>query len=398
MKKPSNFVLVGVGAMLVALGFAGWRMWGSQANFNRVWPELSGGTYDQPVEYRGLQYLVPPDELYDSGSTAEDRPALTNPDYVDISSADPKLADELKGIAVSVGNTHLFYPFQILNWHQIVMDYDVNGEPLIVTYSPLSGSAVVYSAWVNQTHQEQHGFIDAGQVYNNGLLLDDGDGTVWNQTTGQAIVGKTVGQKLEIYPSSVMTWDLWKDNYPNGLVLSTETGYARDYGRHPFASYETSPGIFFPLNYVHPGVGPKDTVYRLDHQDLSMAFLLRYLPRQTDPNVTLGTDGDALRAVVFYYGKLNNARIFNRDINGGSRTLTFTYANGTITDNETGSRWSPEGVALSGELRGTALEELPVTQHYGFAYFAMYPKSLISGADLLPSSQVVDEPEVLEIK
>lgn len=397
MKKPSNFVLVGVGAMLVAFGFAGWRMWGNQMSFNRAWPELNGGVYNHSVEYQGLEYLVPPDEIYESGLTVDDRPGLINPAYIDIASADTKLADDLQGIAVSVGSTHRFYPFQILNWHQIVSDDDVNSQPLRITYSPLSGSAVVYSAWVNDAQEEQHIFTDAGQVYNNTLLLEDGYGTLWNQTTGQAIVGKTVGQKLEIYPSTVMTWALWKDNFPTGLVLSTETGYARDYGRHPYASYETSPGIFFPLNYVHPGVGPKDIVYRLDHQDLNLAFLLRYLPMQTDPNVILGDGDEALEAVAFYNGKLNTARMFNREISG-DRTLTFAYSKGILTDNETGSRWSPEGVALSGELRGTALEELPVTRHYALAYFAMYPESLISGIELIPTSKAIDEAEVLEIK
>ncbi len=394
MQKQPSLIAFIVIVILAALGFAGSRMWGSD-NAVGGYPELDGGVYAEPISQGGLKYLVPPDEIYASGLAANDRPALHDPKHDDIASADSKLADELEGIAVSVGNTQRFYPFQILNWHQIVHD-NINGEDLIITYSPLTGSAVVYSAKASETTGELHNFVDAGQVYNNGLLMEDGYGTWWNQTTGQAIVGKGVGQKLEIYPSAVMTWATWKDRHPTGLVLSMDTGVARDYGRHPYASYESSPGIFFPLNHVFNQLEPKDLVYRFETSEQPLVFMLRYLPMQKDPNAVVPHSQGELSIVALYDEDLDTVRIFDRNVSG--RVLRFNYVGGTITDEETGSRWSPEGVALSGEFRGTSLAELPLTRHYAFAHFAMYPASLISGQELLPLDDIEPEGQTLEIQ
>lgn len=386
MKKQTNILLPLVVVVGAALAFAGWRMWGTEKGIDGTWPELNGGVYAEPVAKGGLQYLVPPDQIYDSGLEPDDRPALTDPSMVDIATADAKLADDLEGIAVSVGGVHRFYPFQILNWHEVV-NTEVNGVPLVVTYSALTGSAVVY--------EDDRHFSDAGKVYNNALLLQtDGDGdTLWNQTTGQAIVGEDVGDTLKIYPSSVMSWDTWKDLYPSGLTLGPETGFARDYGRHPYASYETSPGIFFPLNHTFGKVEPKDLVYRVENGDQPLIFMKRYLPMQNDPNAVLEQGDGAVSVVAFYDEDQDIVRVFDRTHNG--QVLTFTYDGGVITDEETGSRWSPEGVALSGELRGAALTEIPATRHYAFAHFAMYPNTQISGEDLLPEDDVVQEGQEL---
>ncbi|MEK7183801.1 MAG: DUF3179 domain-containing (seleno)protein [Patescibacteria group bacterium] len=396
MKKQTSVILPVVLVVVAALAFAGWRMWGTQQGVAGNWPALDGGVYAESVSSGGLKYLVPPDEIYDSGLEPEDRPVLNDPKLDDVITADAKLADDLEGIAVTVGGQQRFYAFQILNWHQLIRD-EINGEQLWITYSPLTGSAVVYSAHADRTTGEMHGFVDSGKVYNNALLLADNHGTLWNQTTGQAIAGEEVGQRLEIYPSMVMSWAVWKDLNPSGLALSTDTGYDRDYGRHPYASYETSPGIFFPLNHTFTKMEPKDLVYRVEPMnegDQPVVFLGRYLPGQENANVDLGLAGET-GIIAFYDEDQDVVRAFTRM--QGSRTLTFEQKGSVITDKETGSRWSPEGVAVAGELRGEVLQELSLTRHYAFAHFAMYPQSIISGEELLPTEELPVEGEILEI-
>jgi hypothetical protein len=386
MKKQTNFILPAVLVVIAVLAFTGWRAWDKDERSAGQWAELDGGVYAEAVNTGGVSYLVPPDEVYASGLSAEDRPALTDPSVVDILTADSKLADDLEGIAVSVGSEHRFYAFQILNWHEVV-NTEVNGTSLVVTYSPLTGSAVVY--------QDERSFAYAGKVYNNATLLTaDGSETLWNQTTGQAIVGDVDSAPLNIYPSAVMTWAAWKDLHPSGLALSVETGFARDYGRHPYAAYETSSAIFFPVNHTFARLESKDLVYRVEdpaNRNQPIVFLERYLPAQEDANEMIGVDAASTQIVALYDEDNDTVRVFNR---GSS---SFTQKGGVITDNETGSRWSPAGVALSGELRGQALVEIPVTRHYAFAHFAMYPNSVVSGEELLPTEDIEEEGEVLEI-
>lgn len=393
MKKQLNLILPIAIVVLAALALAGWRTWGSYESLVG-WPALDGGVYAEAVSKDGLSYLVPPDEIYASGLSEDDRPALTDPKMVDIATADTKLADELEGIAVDVGSQHRFYPFQILNWHEIVHD-EVADKNLLVTYSPLTGSAVVYDATVSNSKGELYHMQDAGKVYNNGLLMADTHGTLWNQTTGQAIVGETVGQYLDIYPSAVMSWAVWKELHPDGLAMSTDTGFNRDYGRHPYASYETSKGIFFPLNHVMSKVPPKDLVYSLgpadDEARATLAFLGRYMPAQSDANEEFGQ----MKVVAFYDEDRDTVRVFVRDLD--TQVLTFEQKGNVITDKETNSRWSADGLALTGKFKGTKLYELPVTRHYAFAYFAMFPNSAISGEELLPTDEAKPEGIDLEI-
>ncbi|MFZ2682122.1 MAG: DUF3179 domain-containing (seleno)protein [Patescibacteria group bacterium] len=381
MKKQTRFLLPFSVMIVVIVAAAVWRTWGPDGALH-TWPDLDGGLYTESVNYQGLRYFVPPDEVYASGLTPEDRPALNDPDMVSIATVDAKLADELEGIAVTVGSEHYFYPFQILNWHEVV-NASLNGLSLVITYSPLSGSAVVY--------EDERKFADAGKVYNNTLLLAaEDDDTLWSQTMGQSVVGEGVGELLTTYPSTVMSWATWKDLYPSGLALSTDTGYARDYGRHPYASYETSPAVFFPLNHTFGKIAPKDLVYRLNIPGReSIVFLDRYLPAQTDANMDVG-EGEYQDSVVAFYDEAQDVvRAFNRKTDG--QTLTFEQKGKKITDAETGSSWSATGLAIGGALTGTQLAELPLTRHYAFAHFAMYPNSLISGQELLPTEDVLEE-------
>lgn len=397
MKKHAKYILPLVLVVLFVLVFAGSRMWRNQhAAQSGKWPELSGGVYAEAVVDAGIKYLVPPDEVYATGLSSEDRPTLVNPKMVDIATADAKLADELEGIAVSVGQAQYFYPFQILNWHEIVQD-ELNGTPLVITYAPLSGSAAVYSGIADAATGERFSLADSGKTYNNTLLMIDAHGTLWNQTSGQAVVGETVGQRLEMYPSTVMTWAAWKDAYPNGLTLSTDTGFARDYGRHPYASYETSKTIYFPLNYTYSRLDPKSLVYRVDHGETTATFVKANLAKQTNPNMSLGEGDMVLDIAVFVDEEADTARVYNRTVNG--QTLTFVYdkKKNVMTDEETGSVWSVTGVAISGSLRGTALTEVPSTRHYAFAHFAMYPHTLVSGEDLLPTETAAPEGETLQV-
>lgn len=397
MKKHLTYILPISIVIVAALGFAGYRLWGThQVNQAGRWPELQGGVYAEPVSFDGLKYLVPPNEVYATGLSSEDRPALFQPKMVDIATADTKLADDLEGLAVDIGEAHYFYPFQILNWHETVND-ELNGVPLAITYSPLTGSAAVYSGLADATTGERFVFSDSGKTYNNALLMSDAHGTLWNQTSGQALVGESVGQFLTIYPSSVMSWAVWKDAYPNGLTLSTDTGFARDYGRHPYASYETTKAIYFPVNHTDSRVSPKELVYRIDHAGLTAVFIKSEISPNKASDLILGEGDGALHLTAFADREMDTVRFYNRVVDG--RTLTFEYdrKQKTMIDVETGSQWSVTGVAISGSLRGTALMEIPATRHYAFAHFAMFPNTLISGEESLPTEPVEPEGEDIQI-
>ena len=61
--------------------------------------------------------------------------------------------------------------------------------------------------------------------------------TLWNQLTGEPVLGVLVGQdiKLELLPVVLTSWEAWKQQHPDTMVLSLNTGYERPY--FPGAAY-----------------------------------------------------------------------------------------------------------------------------------------------------------------
>ena len=70
------------------------------------------------------------------------------------------------------------------------------------------------------------------------VMYDRQTETWWQQATGVGIVGDLTGAKLEFVPSQLISLDQFAAAYPDGQVLSRETGFSRDYGRNPYVGYD----------------------------------------------------------------------------------------------------------------------------------------------------------------
>lgn len=63
---------------------------------------------------------------------------------------------------------------------------------------------------------------------------------------GHRSLGPHVNESLKRYPVVQTTLGLWKKEHPDTKVLSSNTGYNRDYCRYPYGSYYTSSDLIFP--------------------------------------------------------------------------------------------------------------------------------------------------------
>ena len=73
-------------------------------------------------------------------------------------------------------------------------------------------------------------------------MFDRQSETWWQQLTGEGLVGDYAGALLDIVPSQVIGFSRFAERYPNGLVMSRETGYNRQYGTNPYSNYDSRPG------------------------------------------------------------------------------------------------------------------------------------------------------------
>lgn len=200
--------------------------------------------------------------IFETNTNNDDIPVIDNPAFESVGMADQYLQNEGKGIVVLGKGEVRFYPYQILVWHFGVNDV-LSGTPILVSYNPFCGSAIVFSRKISEETILQ--FKNSGKIYNNILLFSDGveNETLWNSLNGQALLGPGSGQSLSFLSSQIMTWKNFKENYPRGSVLSRETGFSRDYSKNPYSDYTNNNEIWFPLNKYDSSLPAKTFVYGL---------------------------------------------------------------------------------------------------------------------------------------
>ncbi|MFH1314893.1 MAG: DUF3179 domain-containing (seleno)protein [Candidatus Uhrbacteria bacterium] len=189
-------------------------------------------------------------EFVSGGVNRDGIKALTDPEYESIWAADTHLSDDGLGIMVGEGGQVYFYPLVILSWHQVINE-TIAGKPIVITYCPLCHASLVFERTFEDQILE---FAVSGQLLDNNMVMFDRETeSLWPQL-------KSVSE-LTTYPSSQITFGQFKELYPNGQVLSRDTGYDLDYTQDPYWQYYESDDIMFPLSTIDGRLPSKEMVY-----------------------------------------------------------------------------------------------------------------------------------------
>ncbi|MBI4090079.1 MAG: DUF3179 domain-containing protein [Candidatus Kerfeldbacteria bacterium] len=191
--------------------------------------------------------LIPIADIVEGGPGKDGIPSIDHPNFITVAEAEAagSYQSEGLGISLTIGQTSRFYPFQIVVWHEIVND-TVDGLPVAVTYCPLCGTGLVFDRRVEGQAVE---FGVSGKLYQSDLLMyDRRTESLWAQIEGRAVVGPLVGTQLRLIDAPNITWDEFRQRHRDGQVLSTDTGFSRDYQRSPYGDYDTNDQIYFPVN------------------------------------------------------------------------------------------------------------------------------------------------------
>ncbi len=127
------------------------------------------------------------------------------------------------------------FPVKILDLHEIVND-DLAGRPLLISYCPLCASGIVYDRRVGGRHLT---FSNTSALHENDMVMVDREtGSYWWQVAGTGIVGPHTNDALSPLPSQMARWSDWRDAHPDGQVLVRPVD--RDYTRDRFVGYSDS--------------------------------------------------------------------------------------------------------------------------------------------------------------
>ncbi len=328
------------------------------------------------------KHSIPYDEIRSGGPPRDGIPPIDQPSFVSPKEADAWIEDQEPVLFLRIGDDVRAYPLQILTWHEIVND-DVGGVPVTVTFCPLCYAALVYER--PEIEGQRLTFGTSGNLRNSDLVMwDRQTESWWQQFSGAAIVGKLTGTKLKAVPAALIAWKTFKTEHPDGQVLSKNTGHARPYGRNPYKGYDDVDQR--PWAYdgeTDNALRPMEHVVGIEVGETGRAYRRRTLRKEKVFNDTLAetpvvlfwTEGtaSALDAEQISRGKdIGTIGAFQRTLDG----QTFTFERGKddqFTDQQTGSVWNVLGEAVEGPMQGRRLA--PVVHHnvFWFVWSAFKP-------------------------
>jgi len=344
----------------------------------------------QPASPAGLPSpLVDPDEIISGGPPPDGIPPIDHPKFLPPSEVDflsprePVISLELNGDARA-------YAAQILTWHEIVND-EVGGVPVVVTYCPLCNTGIAFVRPV--VDGKLLDFGTSGKLYRSNLVMYDRQTeSLWPQALGRAVVGPLTGTNLEFVPVQMVSWEDWRRQYPDGRVLSRDTGHVRSYGTNPYEGYDDADSAPFLFEgELDPRLPPKSRVVGVRVGSDVVAF-----PYEELSAVAAGgwatvqeTVGD--RPLVVFWKEGTASAVDRSDIASSrdvgatgvfdarlaDRTLTFRATPEGIVDDQTGSVWDIFGRAVSGPMAGRQLNLVLSIESYWFDWAAFFPETRI---------------------
>lgn len=245
------------------------------------------------------------EEITWGGVKVDGIPSLDNPEMIEAFKADYLLDNDLV-FGVKINGDVRAYPLRIMGWHEMFNDI-IGGVPVALAYCTLCGSGILYETRLDGRNGRLV-FGSSGFLYrSNKLMFDRETSSLWNQFTGQPVVGELVASeiKLKTRPLTITSWKKWRKRNPETKVLSLDTGHFRDYDSGVvYKQYFASPELMFPaLVEDESVVKRKDYVFGIRDFGAAKAWPLSAFTKQTVINDKIGTKnivliGDATTRTV----------------------------------------------------------------------------------------------------
>ncbi|MHC4265023.1 MAG: DUF3179 domain-containing protein [Planctomycetota bacterium] len=340
-------------------------------------------------DFRGLRTntdksLIDLKEIMSGGPGKDGIPALLNPKFVNLKKATGWLNPREPVVSLVIDNHARAYPLQILMWHEMVND-EVGGVPVLVTFCPLCYTAIAFDRTIDEQVEV---FGVSGLLRQSNLLMyDKGTESLWQQVTGQAVVGDLIGKQLKPLAAQIISFEQFKSAYPEGLVLSRSTGYARDYGRNPYVGYDDisqRPYLFNGL--PDERLRPMEKVIAISISETDKAYPYKVTQKERVINdivakqpLVIFHDNGALSALdkpqIEMSREVGSTGVFSRTLEG--KLLSFVQRDHKFYDEQTNSTWDITGKAKEGPLEGKRLEAIVHGDFFAFIWLAAKPDTQI---------------------
>ncbi len=322
-------------------------------------------------------------ELLSGGPSRDGIPAIDKPKFVSIKEAKYWIKDTEPLIFVNINGKTKAYPLQILIWHEIVND-KLSNKNITITFCPLCNASIVFDRNING---KTYDFGTSGLLRNSDLVMYDRQSeSLWQQFTGNAIVGDMVNTKLQQIPSSIVSFKDIYTNFKDTQILSKDTGHNRDYGNNPYIGYDNINQTPFMLKQkVDKRLAPMRRVATVSINNKDKAYSYTDVKKEKvindsfeNTNLTLfytkGVNSALDKRSIANSKDIGTVVLYNSFLDG--KVLDFYYDDG-FYDRQTKSKWNIFGTAIEGKLKGKSLKKIEYGSHFWFAWVVFKPNTII---------------------
>jgi len=350
-----------------------WMEWLGRQPFepHRVYPIFKSQVFGK-IDPAFREFLNPAaahairfDEVVWGGVQKDGIPALDNPKMISAEAAS-YLDDKDEVFGVSINRVAHAYPLRIMNWHEM-LNINIGGAAVSLSYCTLCGAAVLYETTVNGTTYD---FGSSGLLYrSNKLMYDRQTKSLWSSLHGQPVIGALVGRGIKLKRLYVVrtTWREWRRQHPQTLVLDSNTGFRRNYAEGAaYKEYFASEETMFPVAWRDRRMQAKDWIYGMIIAGLAKAFPLRSLRNTPILNDRIGAEN----IVVIADAKKLSVRAYERK----EHRFVAIRENGNLLDNAN-DEWQFSEEKLTRVKVHQELARLPGHLAYWFGWYAFFPNT-----------------------
>lgn len=283
---------------------------------------------------------IPFSEVSEGGPGKDGIRSIDNPRFAPLNARYPlQLGSKEPVISFSHGGEARAYPLRILIRHEIVND-EIAGLPVAVTYCPLCDSAVVFDRRFDGRVLD---FGTTGKLRHSDMVMYDRQTeSWWQQFVGGGLIGQYAGRELTMLPARVESLAIFRSRFPNGKILLPAVAAPRFY-ENPYENY--------------------------DRRDRPLPFFTGDLPQDIEPMARVVAVDDrawSLRSLA------RRGRIEDGDL-----VLTWAAGQNSAVDQRDIAKGRDIGNVVVQRRSGGTLVDVPYDVTFAFAFFALRPKGRI---------------------
>ena len=312
------------------------------------------------------EWLIPTASVFDGGPGKDGIPSIDNPEFVSISEAN-YMSDEDLVLAIKSGSEIKAYTHPVLDWHEIIND-EIGGVSFALTYCPLTGTGIGWNRLINGDITT---FGVSGKLYNTNLMpYDRKTESYWSQMRLDCVVGDLISERAENIMFFETSWKTWKELYPNAPIISTNTGFSRNYGQYPYGDYKTNNDLLiFPVSNENSALPRKERVLAVISDTSTKAYTFDSFKNAAIGVVEDNVDGKNL--IIVGSQEHNFIAAFENNDNANFEAVENNFP--IVMQDDKGNAYDVFGIVVNGPSQGQQLSQPTSMISYWFALVAFYP-------------------------